>query len=313
MNTRWLLHMLAILVLAITGLLALPGLLDAAKPIASAAPPIQTTDATLRIINDSEQTICQVLISPVTVSEWGKDWLDEDETIPPGATASFDLPEGEYDTLLADCEGNVLLDERGITISGLYELHLTGPDLCKALNQEGMTLYSQAQYSEALREFQNALACYREAGNRAEEGENLHNIGFVHSHLGQYQEALDYYQQALDIAQEIGDRVIVAASEVFKKQLREGDIAARYGGDEFTLILPDTEANEAGKIGERIRVEIRELDLLRGGSIERATTSQGIACFPIHGEDAASLRAAADAALYEAKEQGRDLVVVAGK
>ncbi len=115
-------------------------------------------------------------------------------------------------------------------------------------------------------------------------------------------------------SEEIGDRVILAASEVFKRGLRDGDVATRYGGDEFTFVLPDTEPQAAVEIGESIREEVGRIDILRGlsGPVDRVTTSQGIACFPLHGDDAASLRSAADAALYEAKEQGRNRVVLAG-
>ena len=113
---------------------------------------------------------------------------------------------------------------------------------------------------------------------------------------------------------ETGDRVIVAASEVFRVHLRDGDIAARYGGDEFTFIMPATNAETAMKIGENIRRDVRKLDLLKKytGPVQGVTTSQGIACFPVHGSDPETLRSAADAALYRAKEQGRDGVVLAG-
>jgi len=82
-------------------------LLVTAEPL-HATPPPQTSTATLHLINDSEQTICYVLISTVTASEWGEDWLGDD-TIPPGQSYSFELAPGDYDVLLEDCDQNPLL------------------------------------------------------------------------------------------------------------------------------------------------------------------------------------------------------------
>jgi tetratricopeptide (TPR) repeat protein len=142
-----------------------------------AAPPPQDADATLRLINESEQTICYVLIFPVTSDEWGDDWLREDETIPPGGTRFFNLPSGPYNVLLADCEGNTLLAEGNVVVSELHELRFNA---CKVLNLEDVGLLGQAHYPEALRKLQDALACYREAGDRAGERTTLNNIGLVY-------------------------------------------------------------------------------------------------------------------------------------
>jgi tetratricopeptide (TPR) repeat protein len=77
---------------------------------------------------------------------------------------------------------------------------------CYVLNQEGVALYYQARYPEALSAFQDALACYRDVGDRVGESTTLNNIGLVYHSLGQHEEALDYYQQALAILRESGDR-----------------------------------------------------------------------------------------------------------
>ena len=77
---------------------------------------------------------------------------------------------------------------------------------CDALYDEGVTFYLQAQYSQALQHYQDALACYREAGDRAMEGATLNDIGLTYHRLGRYNEALDYSGQALGIRREIGDQ-----------------------------------------------------------------------------------------------------------
>jgi hypothetical protein len=138
--------------------------LGAARSALAAPRPQEGDDATLRVINESEETICYVLISPVTADSWADDWLGEDETIPPSESASFNLSSGDYDILLANCEGDQLLDQRNNTVSGQYDLRFTGPDLCESLNQEGMAFYRQAQYQDAIQKFQDAMTCYREAG-----------------------------------------------------------------------------------------------------------------------------------------------------
>jgi diguanylate cyclase (GGDEF)-like protein len=138
---------------------------------------------------------------------------------------------------------------------------------------------------------------------------------------------LDHFRQINEkYSEKAGDGVIVAASEVYRRHLRPTDVAARYGGDEFTFILPDTDEQTARALTESIRRDIEETDLLeaigdgcdqdrRAGAVSgllRVTTSQGLACYPAHASDPKALREAADNALYRAKESGRNRVVVAG-
>ena len=110
-----------------------------------------------------------------------------------------------------------------------------------------------------------------------------------------------------------GDEVILAAVTVFNTVFRDGGILVRYGGDEFTFILPRTDAAEALSKCEKVCSGLRELPVLDGmpGSIRRLTSSIGIACFPDHGESMAALLERADKALYKAKEAGRNRVAVA--
>jgi diguanylate cyclase (GGDEF)-like protein len=134
---------------------------------------------------------------------------------------------------------------------------------------------------------------------------------------------LDHFREINEkYSEKVGDAVIVAASEIFRRFLRSTDVAARYGGDEFTFLLPETDAETAHTIMESIRRGIEESDLLdkavpgsgsetKSPSLPKVTTSQGLACFPDHASEAKALRDAADSALYRAKESGRNRVVVA--
>jgi diguanylate cyclase (GGDEF)-like protein len=107
---------------------------------------------------------------------------------------------------------------------------------------------------------------------------------------------------------ETGDQLIAAVAPVIAETFRETDILARYGGDEFTFILPDTTPAQALELCSRLRIAISRLDFLalQNGTITDVSASQGIAAWPDHASTADQLRAAADAALYHAKENGRN-------
>jgi diguanylate cyclase (GGDEF)-like protein len=114
---------------------------------------------------------------------------------------------------------------------------------------------------------------------------------------------------------EVGDAILVSAVRVFRSHLREGDIAARYGGDEFVFLMPHTPSDEAGAVAQRICSELGSMVMHRNpdGVSVGVTTSQGVACFPDHGNDLAALMKKADDALYRAKELGRNRVICAGE
>ncbi|MFP4373277.1 MAG: GGDEF domain-containing protein [Spirochaetaceae bacterium] len=116
-----------------------------------------------------------------------------------------------------------------------------------------------------------------------------------------------------EYSQAVGDEVIAAVVPVFRSAYRETDVLARYGGDEFTFVLPDTDAETARSLSETVRREVASLDVLahRGGTITHVTTSHGIAAFPEHANDLQTLSARADEALYAAKAAGRNCVRVA--
>lgn len=111
----------------------------------------------------------------------------------------------------------------------------------------------------------------------------------------------------------IGDEVIKFFTQLMVNSVREGDTVARFGGEEFAIILPQCSAPEAERIAERIRAKLsaKSLTLRRTSQdIGLVTASFGVA--QLHaGESADNLIARADDALYEAKEAGRNLVIAA--
>ena len=108
--------------------------------------------------------------------------------------------------------------------------------------------------------------------------------------------------------QETGDKVLLNVISIYKKLFRKEDVLSRYGGDEFTFLLPDTKGNKALEICSALNRELRTIDLLKEleGSLKTVTASIGIACFPDHADSAEELKDSADKALYQAKEAGRD-------
>jgi diguanylate cyclase (GGDEF)-like protein len=91
--------------------------------------------------------------------------------------------------------------------------------------------------------------------------------------------------------------------------VRESDFAGRYGGEEFLMLLPDTNAEDAAAVAEKIRALIAQTAVT--GVEQPITASLGVACFPQHAIDGDTLMRSADRALYTSKRSGRDRVSVA--
>jgi len=108
-----------------------------------------------------------------------------------------------------------------------------------------------------------------------------------------------------------GDAVLQGIAEVFRAELRHYDVPARFGGEEFAILLPETQAEQAFEIAERIRrqVAMRSFDVETSSEPIKATVSIGVAAFPRDGSDANELIHQADLAVYRAKLQGRNRVL----
>jgi len=124
---------------------------------------------------------------------------------------------------------------------------------------------------------------------------------------------LDHFKKFNDTyGHEAGDRVLRETASFLMKSVRAEDIVCRFGGEEFVVILPMADLQVTEARGERIRSRTRELTVLhQGQSLGMITVSVGVAVLPEHGTNPKELLEAADAALYRAKREGRDRVVVA--
>ena len=124
---------------------------------------------------------------------------------------------------------------------------------------------------------------------------------------------LDHFKQLNDTAgHAAGDAVLAATGVCLEQSVRQDDIVCRYGGEEFMLILPDAPLEIAYQRAERIRESIHSLRISQGSTIlGPITASLGVAAFPTHGDTQAQLLHAVDMALYTAKMQGRNRVIMA--
>jgi len=130
----------------------------------------------------------------------------------------------------------------------------------------------------------------------------------AHGHVTLVIGDLDHFKEVNDRSgHQVGDAALQRVARILDGSARQIDLAARVGGEEFALVLPDTGDTDALIVAERLRCAVREEFV---ADVVPITISFGIATYPEHGETAASLLRAADEALYGAKDSGRNRSVL---
>jgi diguanylate cyclase (GGDEF)-like protein len=125
---------------------------------------------------------------------------------------------------------------------------------------------------------------------------------------------LDRFKQLNDtLGHPAGDAALRHVATLLEHEIRDGDLVARIGGEEFAVWLPRTPLAEAWEVAERVRRALEQTPWLWNGTPRRLTASCGVATYPDHVRDFDNLRQAADAALYRAKQEGRNRVVMASR
>lgn len=121
---------------------------------------------------------------------------------------------------------------------------------------------------------------------------------------------IDHFKSVNDrYGHQAGDEVLISVADLIQLNVRPVDLACRYGGEELTVILPETDEQGAHMVAERIRGMVaNSITTTPQGDLLQVTVSIGFATFPRHGDTAADLIHAADQALYLAKQEGRNLV-----
>ena len=197
-----------------------------------------------------------------------------------------------------------------LLLAFMSTLAVTGLVLNAMVRERGRTM---ASLNEALQQLQEQAVTDSLTG--------LYNRRFLHDYLTRELARarrhgtsvallmidLDHFKRVNDTSgHAAGDAVLRMVAALLKSGIRASDVACRYGGEEFLLILPDTTPQAARGKAEEIRVGFeRSRDALLG-----VTASVGVALFPEHASSPDALASAADGAMYEAKASGRNRVVV---
>ncbi len=129
-----------------------------------------------------------------------------------------------------------------------------------------------------------------------------------HGHVALVMADIDYFKHVNDhYGHQAGDEALIRFAALFQEEKRDIDIFARFGGEEFLLLLPETTLEQAAEVAERLRRRVESSPISFGGATLSLTCSLGVASYADGGLD--PLISRADAALYEAKRLGRNRVV----
>jgi diguanylate cyclase (GGDEF)-like protein len=123
---------------------------------------------------------------------------------------------------------------------------------------------------------------------------------------------IDHFKRFNDtFGHQAGDALLRALGDLLKRHTRGQDIACRFGGEEFVLVLTDANLNGAMQRAEILRQQVKELSVEYAGQLLGAiSVSIGVAVYPEHGATMIDVMRASDQALYRAKREGRDRVAV---
>lgn len=206
------------------------------------------------------------------------------DRVPSSATPRF--APSTLDALLAAIEPGAIAIENALRVQRAEALSVTD-DLTQ--------LYNSRFLSQVLRrETKRASRSGRPLSLLFVDLDGFKSINDTHGHL-------------------FGSRALVEAAGVIRASARETDMVARFGGDEFALILPDTGSEGAVSVGERVRDRIAACSFLQGDGLDiRLTASVGVATLPDVAASVEGLIQAADQAMYWVKEHGKNGIYVAG-
>ena len=185
----------------------------------------------------------------------------------------------------------------------LLLLHTVADQLVVAVIQAH--LFAQMQ-QQALTD--SLTGCYNRRSFELQLERDLHQATRLHQPLSLIMLDFDNFKKINDQAgHEAGDLTLRMFADNARAELRAGDCAARFGGDEFVIILPHAGAEGALLVAERLRKRIEEMEVPGFGKV---TSSFGVAAFPEHASSRDTLIVAADRALYTSKNAGRNCVSV---
>jgi len=139
-----------------------------------------------------------------------------------------------------------------------------------------------------------------------------HRARRYNGHIGIIMIDIDHFKQFNDLhGHRVGDLVLRELGRFFKDNVRGEDIACRYGGEEFMLILPNANVEATRLRAEELRLGVKSLEVFHKGERFKISISAGVAVLPEHGSNIRDVVERSDLALYQAKSKGRDQVSVA--
>ncbi|MEO0107167.1 MAG: diguanylate cyclase [candidate division WOR-3 bacterium] len=150
------------------------------------------------------------------------------------------------------------------------------------------------------RYFENQLSKELQRASRYE-----HPLSILFIDIDQFKKVND------EFGHQVGDQALIDLAQILERNLRSVDVIARYGGDEFIILLPETKKQDAKKTAQRLINSIRNYDFFKGSlKVKELTVSIGVSSFPEDAGGTYELIKKADVALYRVKDQGGNDVAV---
>lgn len=198
-------------------------------------------------------------------------------------------------------------------------------DITKRKLDENALLIANQQMETQLKEIRELQATLHEQANR-DSLTQLYNRRFLLDTLDREFILAQRHSQFLSIVlldidhfksindsygHVIGDECLINLAQIMRKHFRKSDIICRYGGEEFLIVLPDSNTDLAAQRVEELRQLVaNNVPVQSGMKKVKFTISSGIATFPVHGDNSAEIIRKADHAMYESKQAGRNRITV---
>ena len=228
---------------------------------------------------------------------------------------AFDEPEG------AEWEGHVcfpmLVGAAAVGVLGVRTAHDTRGDQRRLMAAVTTILAISARNVQLLREIQEhgvydgLTGCFNRTHGMQVLDSELQRARRAQTPLSLVMFDLDYFKSVNDRYGHLcGDAVLTAVGKRMRELVRNSDVKCRYGGEEFLVILPDTPHDGAVHVAESLRRELAKASVVWHGETVSTTASVGVAVADVGEVDSRTLIGRADAALYRAKNAGRNRVCV---
>jgi diguanylate cyclase (GGDEF)-like protein len=175
--------------------------------------------------------------------------------------------------------------------------------------QAAITIYNAQLYNLAITDGMTKLYIRRYFEQKLEE--EMHRSKRYNRPLSLIMSDVDHFKKFNDTyGHQQGDIVLIHAARLFRSNVREIDLPCRYGGEEYIVILPETDTEQAKTVADRLRTTIENYGFPGQTDPLKVTVSLGVATFPQNAETSVDLIKAVDTALYASKESGRNKVTI---